>query len=90
MRVQESNVDAAAPSWAARARQCVAAALLAITQCHTDKSDDQLGLVASESYRGGMHLLLLQSKGATERSVDLSACGNRSFDHHWRWRNFRT
>ncbi|KAG0698599.1 hypothetical protein DFH29DRAFT_88541 [Suillus ampliporus] len=56
--MQESNANAIAPSWAARAHLCLSAALLALTQCHshhhTDipKSNNQPGLVASESGRG--------------------------------------
>lgn len=69
MRMQESNADATAPSWATRARSCLTATLLAITQCHKEKSDDQPELEASGSYGGGMHLLSLQSKGATEPNV---------------------
>ncbi|KIK38861.1 hypothetical protein CY34DRAFT_90270 [Suillus luteus UH-Slu-Lm8-n1] len=65
----ESNADATAPSWATRARSCLTATLLAITQCHKEKSDDQPELEASGSYGGGMHLLSLQSKGATEPNV---------------------
>ncbi|KAG1776330.1 EXS family protein/ERD1/XPR1/SYG1 family protein [Suillus placidus] len=45
----ESNANATAPSWAARAHLCLAAALLALTQCHTDKSDNQPGRNGQQS-----------------------------------------
>ncbi|KAG1760755.1 EXS family-domain-containing protein, partial [Suillus occidentalis] len=59
--------------WATRAHSCLTAILLAIIQCHTEKSDDsdQPELEAAGSYRGGMHLTSLQSKGATEWNADL-------------------
>lgn len=87
-RMQESNPNTTVPGRTARFHLRLAAVLLALTQYHTDKSDNQPELVASELHRGGMYLSLLQSKGATKRTVDLSACGNRTIDHHGRWRNF--
>ncbi|KAG1862041.1 EXS family protein/ERD1/XPR1/SYG1 family protein [Suillus subalutaceus] len=64
----ESNPDTTTPSWAARARLYLAAALLALTQCHTDKSDDPPELVASESYRGG-HSTTTGDGGTSERKI---------------------
>lgn len=52
----ESNADATAPSWATRARSCLTATLLAITQCHTDKGDNQPELEAFGSYQGGQSI----------------------------------
>lgn len=64
----ESNVDATAPSWATRVRLCLAAALLALTRCHADKSDNQPGLVASESCRGG-HSITTGAGETSERKT---------------------
>ncbi|KAG1876291.1 EXS family-domain-containing protein [Suillus subluteus] len=64
----ESNPDTPTPSWAARACLYLAAALLALTQCHTDKSDNQPELVASESYRGG-HSTTIGDGGTSERKT---------------------
>lgn len=52
----ESNADATAPSWATRARSCLTATWLAITQCHTDKGDNQTELEAFGSYQGGQSI----------------------------------
>lgn len=62
----ESNADATAPSWATRARSCLTATLLAITQCHKEKSDDQPELEASGSYGGG-HSITIGDGGNSER-----------------------
>ncbi|KAG1816904.1 EXS family-domain-containing protein [Suillus variegatus] len=48
----ECNANATAPSWASRAHLRLKAALHALNQRHTDKHDNQPGLVASESGRG--------------------------------------
>ncbi|KAG1736101.1 SPX domain-containing protein [Suillus paluster] len=92
----ESNANTTTPSWAARAHLSLSVALPALNQCHsrrhanTPKHNNQPGLVVSESGRGGMHLLLSQSKQTTERPADFSACGHWPFDHHRRWRSFRS
>lgn len=48
-KYHESNANATAPSWTARAHLCLAAALLALTQCHTDQSDNQPGQNGQQS-----------------------------------------
>lgn len=52
----ESNADVTAPSWATRARSYLTATWLAITQCHTDKGDNQTELEAFGSYQGGQSI----------------------------------
>jgi len=70
--VQESNPNATRPSRAAQPHLSAPAALLALIQrhCRRDadacKSNNQPGLVASESGRGSMHLPLLRSKKITD------------------------
>lgn len=65
----ESNADATAPSWATRAHLRLGAALLVLTQCHTDKSDDQPGLVASESSRGGRSINTVEGETSERKFI---------------------
>ncbi|KAG2363512.1 EXS family-domain-containing protein [Suillus spraguei] len=64
----ESNANVTAPSWATRAHLCLAAPLLALVQYCRDKSDNQPGLVVSESYRGG-HSVTTEDGGTSERTT---------------------
>ncbi|KAG1745254.1 EXS family protein/ERD1/XPR1/SYG1 family protein [Suillus lakei] len=67
----ESNANATAPSWATRARLSLTAALLALTKRHTDKSDNQPGVVVSESCRGvpveTCHSITTGDEGTSDR-----------------------
>ncbi|KAG1790231.1 SPX domain-containing protein [Suillus plorans] len=64
----ECNANATAPNWASRAHLCLKAALHALNQRHTDKHDNQPGLVASESGRGGRSITT-GDEGTSERKT---------------------
>ncbi|KAG2059532.1 SPX-domain-containing protein, partial [Suillus hirtellus] len=64
----ECNANATAPSWVSRAHLRLKAALHALNQRHTDKHDNQPGLVASESGRGGRSITT-GDEGTSERKT---------------------
>lgn len=62
--VQESNANTTTPGWPAKVHRSLQVAFFALSRRHVAQSNNQPGLVASESGQGGAHLLVLQSKEA--------------------------
>lgn len=65
----ESNANVTGPSWARRVHLRLAATLLALVRCRTDKSDNQ---PASESYRGETGYSITTGDGGTSECTTVA------------------